>query len=92
MDHQYRHTYFWRAGGSPPALSFYFFDPKLKSHNYYQETTYKACTFSIVHYKFIAFNCCKVLLQFHLLAISSARSKSLHFDRYKNKGSNKKKR
>jgi hypothetical protein len=30
MHDQYKYTYFWRAGGLPPALSFYFSITKLK--------------------------------------------------------------
>ena len=51
------------AGGSPPALSSPFYiarNLKPLAHNFLPRLSTPAALFSIVHYKFIAFNCCKV--------------------------------
>jgi hypothetical protein len=37
MHDQYKYTYFWRAGGSPPTLSFYILHPKLKLIIYFRK-------------------------------------------------------
>ncbi len=53
---------FWRGGVSPPPLSFPFSQSRTNhnSSQLFNRINYSAALFSIVHYKFIAFNCCKV--------------------------------